>query len=1096
MALTALGGLLSPTLYAQTPVSYANGDLLLGFRATGGTGAAQDYLVNIGQASLYTAGGGSFTVPGLGAIQADLSATFSATWNSRADVFWSISGATGNFAGVGADPAKTLYATRVRTVPASQNALDARWTRRSESAQTAATAKMSSLAGAYKTQSGTATANNSTVNSPVGVIQNTTDTNSYASFQNGGTTVNSGPAPGFSFAHFNPTIEGTFASGTAGSVLELYRLLPSAVQAPGRYVGKFGIDNAGVLTFTPASPVAIIGLSSATASVSETGAQVTVTINRTEDTSAVSVNLSTGNGTAVAGTDYTGQTNTVVAFGAGEMSKTVNVLVANRAGVQGDRTFTVSLSSPSAGAELDVPNIQTVTVLEAETAVSLASATYPVVENVASGKVVATVSRTGNLTGNSSVTLSTGDGTAIAGTDYSAVPGTVVSFIAGESSKTVDISIANRLGDQGSREFTVNLSSVSIGTSLIAPTTATVTISDFVPTIPGTVALTAATYPILEGAADVTLTVTAARSNGVTGAISVDVTSTGGTATTGSDYTGLPATLSWANGETGSKSFNITIKAAAVGEMDETIVIALGNIVGGASLGAQDTATVSIVAPGVLNGSTTSPKANAKVTAFDDITLSGIATATNGVNRVEVTLNGVLVGTATPSENRDYFAWSLNITPEQGSNVVSIKVIDQFGTERIVGTQSFNFVHVRKLLAGSYNGLVTKEASAAPFDYNGLLAVTVSTTGTLTGKITLSGVTIPFKGSILNNGDVRFGAGFTTTLDLLKNGSSLGLLALNVDPNGSTITGTIKTGGALLLAEILNADHAYYTSKPYPELPLRNVPNAVLDANYEKGKYTALFQANAAPNNGVAKAGFPQGSGVGQITVSASGVVKIVGKLADGSAISYANALSVNGEWPVFIPLYAKKGFVTGNVAFDDQQLESDASSVVTWLKPNTGSATGLYPSGWPNGISSDFVASKFVVAKAPTATVPIPPNPDTVLGLGATAAISASTANLILEMIDGGLATKHSHDVSIDAKSKLTVLGATTGETGFAANPKAVFVATTGALSGSFIHPTNSKTVKFTGVAYQKTNMASGYFHYIAGGGVAESGAVDVSVK
>jgi hypothetical protein len=62
-------------------------------------------------------------------------------------------------------------------------------------------------------------------------------------------------------------------------------------------------------------------------------------------TSQVSVNNATANGTAVAGTDYT-QTSGTLVFPAGATSETINVPIATVAMGEPSRTFTMNLSSP------------------------------------------------------------------------------------------------------------------------------------------------------------------------------------------------------------------------------------------------------------------------------------------------------------------------------------------------------------------------------------------------------------------------------------------------------------------------------------------------------------------------------------------------------------------------------------------------------------------------------------------------------------------------------------------------------------------------------------------------------------------------------
>ena len=246
--------------------------------------------------------------------------------------------------------------------------------------------------------------------------------------------------------------------------------------------------------------------------------------------------------------------------------------------------------------------------------------------------------------------------------------------------------------------------------------------------------------------------------------------------------------------------------------------------------------------------------------------------------------------------------------------------------------------------------------------------------------------------------------------------------------------------------------------------------------------------SSGATNNTVLIANFPQGDGYGTLTVSAAGVVKVLGKLADGTAVSYSNSLSQSNKWPVYLPLYGKKGFVFGNVAFDSTQTSSDASCTgMLWFRPAGVTSPKLYLAGWPAGITTDFVASKFI----PTGLV----NTATVLGAGATGAVNAATANITITTADGGLTAATSNQGSLSALNKITVLGPSALSSG-ATNLKFAFTASTGTFAGSFMHQVSSKVVTFGGVVYQKTKTGSGYFLYLpltAPTG-ASSGSVGVS--
>ncbi len=224
---------------------YTAGDIFMGFRIDGGT---QCYLINIGQASLYKSpSSSSFTVP-VGNIGADLSAIFGGTWHSNAAVHWAVMGTNTNAAGTGptaGDPNRTLYASKAETVLGTQ---EAPWNRGATGTQAGPASKLMGLAGAPLGYAGYAV----TANSSVGVIQTSSDSASYASYQPGGTAINSG---GISFAYWNPSNEGDFGSGAAGAALDLFRMQTGTSSQLGTYLGTFTITSAGVVTFSTSPPV-------------------------------------------------------------------------------------------------------------------------------------------------------------------------------------------------------------------------------------------------------------------------------------------------------------------------------------------------------------------------------------------------------------------------------------------------------------------------------------------------------------------------------------------------------------------------------------------------------------------------------------------------------------------------------------------------------------------------------------------------------------------------------------------------------------------------------------------------------------------------
>src|SRR5438045_3968878 len=70
-ACTTLAGFLFLVPAAQATLPYTNGDLIIGFRATGGSGFSTDYEANLGNATIFLNAGGTVT-PSIGNIKADL----------------------------------------------------------------------------------------------------------------------------------------------------------------------------------------------------------------------------------------------------------------------------------------------------------------------------------------------------------------------------------------------------------------------------------------------------------------------------------------------------------------------------------------------------------------------------------------------------------------------------------------------------------------------------------------------------------------------------------------------------------------------------------------------------------------------------------------------------------------------------------------------------------------------------------------------------------------------------------------------------------------------------------------------------------------
>lgn len=216
--------------------TYLAGDLLLGFRATGGTGASSNLIVNLGQADTVfrDATVNNASVTNIGAL---LTSTYGAGWDTRADLFWGVAGvrtASPTGAAVDGDPVRTNYLTAAQTSynPGVQTSTP--WTVGASGDRTAIANAIVSLANNYTTASGTTSA----------VIDSSTGT-TWSTNNNGLTSFT-----------LNGSIEGSFGSGAGGTSLDLYRILnsntgasPTGTVGTGSYEGTFTLSNAGLVGF-------------------------------------------------------------------------------------------------------------------------------------------------------------------------------------------------------------------------------------------------------------------------------------------------------------------------------------------------------------------------------------------------------------------------------------------------------------------------------------------------------------------------------------------------------------------------------------------------------------------------------------------------------------------------------------------------------------------------------------------------------------------------------------------------------------------------------------------------------------------------------
>jgi hypothetical protein len=225
-----------------------------------------------------------------------------------------------------------------------------------------------------------------------------------------------------------------------------------------------------------------------------------------------------------------------------------------------------------------------------------------------------------------------------------------------EADETINLSLSNPQG----------------GAILGTQTTAVLTIlNDDLPQR-GTINLNNRNYTVNEnGTANITLT----RTNGSDGEVSVILTPSNGSAVAGDDYTNTPITITFANGET-SKTVTIPINNDTIYEPTETVNLTLSNPTGGATLGTQQTATLTIIdndaVPGVIQFSNGTYSINENGTPVTAVTL----TRTNGSDgAVSVRIN-LTNGTATAGSDYNNNPITINFANGETTKSIIIPIID------------------------------------------------------------------------------------------------------------------------------------------------------------------------------------------------------------------------------------------------------------------------------------------------------------------------------------------------------------------------------------------------------------------------------------
>jgi hypothetical protein len=419
--------------------------------------------------------------------------------------------------------------------------------------------------------------------------------------------------------------------------------------------------------------------------------------------------------------------------------------------------------------------------------------------------------------------------------------------------------------------------------------------------------------------------------------------------------------------------------------------------------------------PVAANDSLTLPAINANVLKndsdpnHDPIRLVGVTQGAHG--SVEINADGSITYLPAPDfDTTDSFTYT---------------IVDTLGATATATVNVSLPLDLLRAGAGAYAGVLTLAGSP-----RGYWGVTLTPSGGFSGALFLDGVKAALKGN--------FGTDGTFQQTFPRTGLPSLTLTLQLDPARNQITGTVSDGTDTFDVDLTRTFPRFTGSQPTAHV----------------GRYTLLFMPDPAE---IGNAAIPQGTGNATMTITARGSVAVAGRLADDTPFSAGSLLTHDDHFPLYAPLYTRRGFLVGLVEVIEKP-GSDATAVLTWRKPEI--AGTLYPVGFAT--STTLAGARYAAAK-PVLVLPAQPsNAELVFrNLGMTKTLKISDLNKVEVTNPGADATR----VQINAA--------------------------TGLFNGSYINSTDNVRRTFRGAIFQKDPQPRGEGYYL---GVSETDQVTLA--
>jgi len=320
----------------------------------------------------------------------------------------------------------------------------------------------------------------------------------------------------------------------------------------------------------------------------------TVKLSQANSKSIVTAKYATANGSATAGSDYTAVSGTVT-FPKGSTTQTIAVPIRGNITYETDETFSLNLSSPVNATIADGTGVGTIINDDAAPVVSSAVSINNVTMlegNSGFTNMLFTVSLSkADSLRVVTVSYATSDGSASAGSDYTAVSGTVT-FPTGSTTQTIAVPILGDTTVEASETFTLNLTNPVNATIAGATGVGTITNNNVAPVVSSAVSINDVT--MLEGNSGFTnmlFTVSLSKADSLR-VVTVDYATSDGSATAGSDYTAVTGTVTFPMGGT-TQTIAVPIPGDTTVEASETFTLNLTNPVNATIADATGVGTIT-----------------------------------------------------------------------------------------------------------------------------------------------------------------------------------------------------------------------------------------------------------------------------------------------------------------------------------------------------------------------------------------------------------------------------------------------------------------------------------------------------------------------